>query len=88
MELFSWVIELFDAVVADLIRNENVASITTKPNEKQDDDSGLESGQSSIDNSKFDIKRFWMNFRLWQLWTPVLRSPTIVIRVKQRHLIS
>jgi hypothetical protein len=40
------------SVVADLLQGENVAALAHKNSDKQGDDSGLESGHTSMNNGK------------------------------------
>ena len=42
-------------MVAGLIQSENVAAVALKNSDKQADDSGLESGHTSMNNCKFLI---------------------------------
>ena len=51
-----WIIlTKYVVVVAGLIQSENVAAVALKNSDKQADDSGLESGHTSMNNCKFLI---------------------------------
>ena len=48
-------------MVAGLIQSENVAAVALKNSDKQADDSGLESGHTSMNNCKlFNITDIWL----------------------------